>query len=124
MRARVGVFRCVFAASLATGVIVGVAGVHVLSARAGDTEVKIDNHAFLPHRLAVKPGTAVTWINADDTPHTVASNTKLFKSKALDTDDRFSFAFTTPGVYEYFCSVHPYMTGTIVVEAAAGSMAQ
>jgi plastocyanin len=124
MRARNGAFGCVLAASLATGVIAGVAGISILSARAGDTEVKIDNHAFLPQRLAVKPGTAVTWINADDTPHTVASNTKLFKSKALDTDDRFSFAFTTPGVYAYFCSVHPYMTGTIVVEAAAGSMAQ
>jgi plastocyanin len=67
----------------------------------------------------------VTWINADDSPHTVASNTKLFKSKALDTDDRFSFTFTTPGVYAYFCSVHPHMTGTVVVEAATGSsMAQ
>jgi len=125
MRARVGSFRCVLVASFAIGMIAGVVGMRVPSARAGDTEVKIDNFAFLPQRLAVKAGTTVTWINADDSPHTVASNTKLFKSKALDTDDRFSFTFTTPGVYEYFCSVHPHMTGTIVVEAASGSsMAQ
>jgi len=125
MKARNGAFGCVLAASLAAGVFAGVAGIHVISARAADTEVKIDNFAFLPQRLAVKAGTTVTWINADDSPHTVASNTKLFKSKALDTDDRFSFTFTTPGVYEYFCSVHPHMTGTIVVEAASGSsMAQ
>ena len=80
-------------------------------------EVKIDNFAFTPQRVTVKAGTTVTWINDDDIPHTVASSTKLFKSKALDTDDKFSFTFTTPGAYEYFCSVHPYMTGTIVVEA-------
>ena len=121
MTARNGAFGCVLAAALATGVIAGAAGLHVLSAHAADTEVKIDNFAFLPQRLAVKAGTTVTWMNADDSPHTVASNTKLFKSKALDTDDRFSFTFTTPGVYEYFCSVHPYMTGTVVVEAATGS---
>jgi plastocyanin len=121
MRVSAEAFRCVLAASFAAGVIAGVAGICVLSARAGDTEVKIDNFAFLPQRLTVKAGTTVTWINADDSPHTVASNTKLFKSKALDTDDRFSFTFTAPGVYEYFCSVHPHMTGTVVVETVAGS---
>lgn len=121
MTAMNGAFGCVLAAALATGVIAGAAGLHILSAHAADTEVKIDNFAFLPQRLAVKAGTTVTWMNADDSPHTVASNSKLFKSKALDTDDRFSFTFTTPGVYEYFCSVHPYMTGTVVVEAATGS---
>ena len=125
MKGRNGAFGCVLAASFAAGVIAGVASIRVPSARAGDTEVKIDDFAFLPQRLAVKAGTTVTWINADDSPHTVASNTKLFKSKALDTDDRFSFTFTTPGVYEYFCSVHPHMTGAVVVEAATGStMAQ
>jgi len=93
------------------------------SAQAADTEVKIDHHAFIPQRVAVKAGTTVTWINDDDVPHTVASSTKLFKSKALDTGDKFSFTFTTPGAYQYFCSVHPYMTGAIVVEAATGSSA-
>ena len=93
------------------------------SAQAADTEVKIDQHAFIPQRVAVKAGTTVTWINDDDVPHTVASSAKLFKSKALDTGDKFSFTFTIPGAYQYFCSVHPYMTGAIVVEAATGSSA-
>ncbi len=91
------------------------------AARAADMEVKIDNFTFAPQRLTVKAGTTVTWINEDDIPHTVSSSAKLFKSKALDTDDKFSFTFTTPGAYEYFCSLHPHMTGMILVEAATGS---
>ena len=87
------------------------------SARAADMEVKIDNFTFVPQRLAVKAGTTVTWINDDDSPHTVASSTKLFKSNALDTKDRFSFTFTTPGV-SVFLFLHPHMTGTVAVEAA------
>src|SRR6516164_3560375 len=67
-------------------------------------------------RLTVKVGTTVTWRNEDDIPHTVTSTTQLFKSKALDTDDSFSFTFTEPGTYEHFCSLHPRMTATIVVE--------
>jgi plastocyanin len=74
-----------------------------------------------PSASTVKAGTTVTWINEDDAPHTVASSNKLFKSKALDTGDKFSFTFTTPGTYAYFCSVHPHMTGTVVVEAASGA---
>jgi plastocyanin len=88
---------------------------------AQDSVVQIDNFTFAPQRLTVKSGSAVTWVNGDDIPHTVASTTKLFKSQALDTKDQFSFIFTTPGVYEYFCSLHPHMTGTIVVEAVSGS---
>jgi len=86
-----------------------------------ETMVMIDNFTFNPPRLTAKAGTTITWQNEDDIPHTVASSTKLFKSKALDTSDNFSFTFATPGVYEYFCSLHPHMTGTIVVEAATGS---
>ena len=88
---------------------------------AAETMVMIDNFTFNPPRLTVKAGTTVNWQNEDDIPHTIASSAKLFKSKTLDTDDQFSFTFTTPGVYEYFCSLHPHMTGTIVVEAATGS---
>jgi plastocyanin len=94
-----------------------------VSAEAAELEVKIDNFTFAPQRLVVKAGTTITWINEDDVPHTVASSTKLFKSKALDTNDKFSFTFTTPGSYEYFCSLHPHMTGAVVVEAAAASNA-
>jgi len=89
-------------------------------ARAADAEVTIDNFTFSPQTLTIKAGTKVTWTNRDDIPHTVASATKAFKSPALDTDDSYSFTFTTAGSYEYFCSLHPHMTGTIVVQAAAG----
>jgi plastocyanin len=93
------------------------------SAPATDAEVDIDQFAFLPQRITVKAGTTVTWINEDDAPHTVASSSKLFKSKALDTGDKFSFTFTTPGTYAYFCSLHPHMTGAIVVEVPMGNTA-
>jgi plastocyanin len=88
---------------------------------AEDATAKIDNFTFTPARLSVKAGTTVTWRNEDDIPHTVTSATQLFKSKALDTDDSFSFTFTEPGTYEYFCSLHPRMTGTIVVEPGNAS---
>ncbi|HEY6994053.1 MAG TPA: cupredoxin family copper-binding protein [Xanthobacteraceae bacterium] len=110
----------------ATALAVAIAAISLpaVAAQAAGLEVKIDNFTFTPQRLTVKAGTTVTWINEDDSPHTVASSTKAFKSKALDTDDKFSFTFTTPGAYEYFCSLHPHMTGTIVVEAATGSAAE
>jgi plastocyanin len=113
------------AAILAATVFAAAATLPAASARAPETEVKIDNFAFAPQRIVVQAGTTVTWINADDAPHTVASSTKVFKSGALDTEDKFSFTFTTPGTYDYFCSLHPHMTGTVVVEAAAaGNAAQ
>jgi len=93
------------------------------SAPATDAEVDIDQFTFLPQRITVKAGTTVTWINEDDVPHTIVSSSKVFKSKALDTADKFSFTFTTPGTYDYFCSLHPHMTGAVVVEAASGSNA-
>ena len=87
------------------------------------TEVKIDNFTFVPQRLTVKAGTTVTWVNEDDIPHAVAATGKEFRSKVLDTDDKFSFTFATAGTFEYFCSLHPHMTGTIVIEAATGGPA-
>ena len=86
-------------------------------------DIKIDNFTFAPQRLTVRAGTTVTWRNQDDIPHAIASTTRAFKSKALDTDDTFAFTLTTPGTYEYFCSLHPQMTGTIVVEGQTGSNA-
>ena len=90
-------------------------------APAADAGVQIDQYAFLPQRITVKPGTTVTWTNEDDAPHTIASSAKVFKSRPLDTGDKFSFTFTTPGTYAYFCSLHPQMTGTVTVEAASGA---
>jgi plastocyanin len=84
-------------------------------ARADDLEVHIDNFTFQPVELTVKVGATVTWTNRDDIPHTIVSAGK-FRSKTLDTDDKFSFTFTNAGDYKYFCSLHPHMTGTIKVE--------
>src|SRR5580693_5811739 len=78
--------------------------------------VSIDNFTFTPQTLTVKAGTTVTWNNKDDIPHGIAADKNAFpRSKALDTDDKFAFTFTTPGTYKYFCYVHPFMTGTVVV---------
>jgi plastocyanin len=123
MRRQMKPISCV-AVPFAAGILVAAAiSFPVISAPAPDSKVEIDNFAFSPARISVKAGTTVAWLNADDTPHTVASSSKLFKSKVLDTDGSFSFTFTTPGMYEYFCSLHPYMTGTVVVEATSGSSA-
>jgi plastocyanin len=78
--------------------------------------VQIDNFSFTPQEIKVKAGTAITWTNRDDIPHTVVSTDDAFKSKALDTDDKFTTILTKPGTYAYFCSIHPKMTGKIVVE--------
>ena len=78
-------------------------------------EVKIDNFSFGPD-LTIAAGTTVTWTNNDDVPHVVASDTNVFKSKALDTDDRFSYTFTKPGTYSYYCTVHPRMIAKVVVQ--------
>ncbi|HEX4002764.1 MAG TPA: cupredoxin family copper-binding protein [Candidatus Acidoferrales bacterium] len=85
------------------------------------TTVTIDNFSFTPKEITVAPGTTVTWVNHDDVPHTVVSTDKKFRSKALDTDDRFSFTFTDAGTYGYFCSVHPMMTGKVVVRPSASA---
>jgi plastocyanin len=90
----------------------------LVSARAEDAAVKIHNFAFTPPSLTVKAGT-VTWRNEDDIPHTTTSSARVFKSKALDTGDNFSFTFNDAGSYEYFCSLHPHMKGTIVLEPAS-----
>jgi plastocyanin len=81
-------------------------------------EVKIDNFSFGPVTLTVPVGTTVTWTNRDDIPHTVVStdDPKAFKSKVLDTDEKFSFTFSKAGTYPYFCSIHPKMTGKVIVQ--------
>jgi plastocyanin len=79
--------------------------------------IEIKDFAFNPLSLTVKSGEKITWINRDDEPHTVVSADKQFKkSTALDTDQEFTITAGAPGTYTYFCSVHPKMTGTIVVE--------
>ena len=111
--------------SLMNAAVIGIAAFLLLAAtpaRAADaTAVEIGNFTFGPQELKVKAGTTVTWTNKDDIPHTVVSPNN-FRSKVLDTDGAYSFTFTTPGTYKYFCSLHPHMTGTIVVETATASI--
>jgi plastocyanin len=85
-------------------------------AKPATSEVKIDNFSFGPEALTVPVGTTVTWTNHDDIPHTVVSTDKVFKSKVLDTDEKFSFTFDKAGTYPYFCSIHPKMTGKVIVQ--------
>ena len=79
-------------------------------------EVVIDNFTFGPHDLTVAVGTTVKWVNHDDIPHSVVENNKAFRSKALDTDDSYSFTFASAGIYDYFCGLHPHMQGKIIVK--------
>ena len=83
---------------------------------AASADVKIDNFSFGPQTLTVAVGTTVVWTNSDDIPHTVVSTDGVFKSKVRDTDEKFSYTFTKAGTYPYFCSVHPKMTGKVVVQ--------
>lgn len=99
----------------------GLAVVGTKSARAGSpssatNEIKIDNFSFTPPTVTVAAGTTVTWTNSDDVPHTIVSDDKVFKSKVLDTDEKFSYTFSKPGTYPYFCSLHPKMIAKVVVQ--------
>ncbi len=84
-------------------------------ASADDASVRIENFAFTPDALTVKPGTTVTFVNHDDIPHLVVALDGKYRSKALDTNDKFTVTFDKPGEYAYFCGLHPHMTGKIVV---------
>jgi len=116
--------RSVSIAVLTVAVVIGVGTVDVgqkdLLASAQQkpetTEVKIDNFSFGPGTLTVPVGTTVTWTNRDDIPHTVVSTEGAFKSKVLDTDEKFAYTFSKVGTYPYFCSIHPKMTGKVIVQ--------
>jgi len=79
-------------------------------------EIKIYNFSFTPPTISIPAGTTVRWTNRDDIPHTVVSDDQKFESKALDTDDQYSYTFNQQGTYGYFCSIHPKMTGKVVVQ--------
>jgi len=87
------------------------------NAASSDTaQIVIKDFMFMPMSLTIKAGSTVTWANKDDEPHTVVSDTGLFRSGAVDTDETFAFKFDKPGTYHFTCSIHPRMVGTIVVE--------
>jgi plastocyanin len=83
---------------------------------ASEAVVTIDNFTFTPADITVQAGTTVRWTNRDDIPHSVVSDDKVFKSKALDTDEQFSYTFNKPGTYRYFCGLHPKMTAKVVAQ--------
>ncbi len=105
------------AAIMAVGLLQGSPGMIANAQQATQAaEVKIDNFSFGPGTITVPVGTTVTWTNRDDIPHTIVSTEGVFKSKVLDTDEKFSFTFSKTGTFPYFCSIHPKMTGKVVVQ--------
>ena len=86
-----------------------------VAAQAGP-RIEITKHKFSRPMLTVPAGTTVTWLNRDEDLHTVVSTTLAFKSAGLETDEAYSYTFTKPGVYEYFCTLHPLMTGKVIVK--------
>src|SRR5579872_6141403 len=113
--------RLTFRAAAAAAVLgfglpaVGALGVALAQGPAA-TAVRIDNFSFSPPTITVAAGTTVKWTNNDDIPHTVRAVDGSFHSKAMDTDDSYAFTFAKPGVYSYFCSIHPKMVGKVVVK--------
>ena len=114
----------VWFASLATPVVIAMlllfAGSPSVTANdqpsTANAVVKIDNFVFGPQTVTVPVGATVTWTNSDDIPHTAVSTDGVFKSKVMDTDEKFSYTFSKPGTYPYYCSIHPKMTGKVVVQ--------
>jgi plastocyanin len=109
-----------FAAAVVIAIVLLLAGSPSVAANdqpsAANAEVRIDNFSFGPQTVAVPVGATVTWTNRDDIPHTVVSTDGLFNSKVRDTDEKFSYTFAKAGMYPYYCSVHPKMTGKVVVQ--------
>jgi len=107
--------RAVVVASL-LGPVVGALLAFSTFAAEDANAVKIDNFTFTPPDLTIAVGTTVKWINHDDIPHSVVDKNKAFRSKALDTDDAYSFTFASAGTFDYFCGLHPHMMGKIIVK--------
>ncbi len=109
-----------FTASVIIAIILLVAGSPAVTVTDQPSEtnaaVNIDNFVFGPQTITVPVGATVTWTNKDDIPHTSVSTDGVFKSKVLDTDEKFSYTFTKPGTYPYYCTIHPKMTGKVVVQ--------
>jgi plastocyanin len=113
------VFRCprwfVMPVAMLALVLLQSTGAMSADSKLSSPEVSVDNFTFGPETLTVPVDSTVIWSNKDDVPHVIASNDGVFRSKALDTDDKYSYTFTKPGTYEYFCSIHPKMVGKIIV---------
>jgi len=93
------------------------AALGLVAAAPATPSVTIDNFTFNPNPIVVAPGEQVVWTNGDDVPHTVRAEDGSFRSKPMDTGDSYAFTFTKPGIYTYFCSIHPKMVGKVIVRA-------
>jgi plastocyanin len=114
--ARVPLSRAVIIATLLGPIVGGLLACGAVAAQEESNGVTIDNYTFGPKELTVPAGTTVKWVNHDDVPHTVVNKDKAFRSQALDTDDSYSYTFASAGTFEYFCGLHPYMVGKIIVK--------
>jgi plastocyanin len=114
--ARLSPCRSAVVALLAGPLVGALLAFGAVAAQESGNEVKIDNFTFTPPELTVPVGTTVKFVNHDDIPHSVVNKDKIFRSNALDTDDSFTFTFANAGTYDYFCGLHPHMTGKIIVK--------
>jgi plastocyanin len=114
--ARLSLSRAVVVAMLLGPVTGATLAVAAVEAQDTTNSITIDNFTFTPPEITVAVGTTVKWVNHDDIPHSVVNKDKVFRSKALDTDDSFSYTFASAGTFEYFCGLHPHMTGKIIVK--------
>jgi plastocyanin len=109
-----------FTASVIIAIVLLVAGSRSVTANdqppAANAAVNIDNFVFGPQTITVPVGATVTWTNKDDIPHTAVSTDGVFKSKVMDTDEKFTYTFSKAGTYSYYCTIHPKMTGKVVVQ--------
>ena len=108
--------RALVAALLLGPVIGAMLAFGTVAAQDATNVITIDNFTFTPKELMVAVGTTVKWVNHDDIPHTVVEKNTTFRSKALDTDDSYSFTFASAGSFDYFCGLHPHMVGKIIVK--------
>jgi len=104
-------------AALLLGPVIGaMLAFSAVAAQDATDVITIDNFTFTPKELTVAVGTTVKWVNHDDIPHAVVEKKTTFRSKALDTDDSYSFTFTSAGTFDYFCGLHPHMVGQVIVK--------
>jgi plastocyanin len=113
---RFAISRAVIVAILLGPVVGAMLAFGSVAAQDATNVVAIDNFAFTPPELTVAVGTTVKWVNHDDVPHLVVNKDKAFRSKALDTDDSFSYTFASAGTFDYFCALHPHMVGKVIVK--------
>jgi plastocyanin len=113
---RFAISRAVIVAMLIGPIIGAMLAAASVTAQDSTNVITIDNFTFTPPELTVAVGTTVKWVNHDDIPHLVVNKDKVFRSKALDTDDSFSYTFANAGTLDYFCGLHPHMVGKVIVK--------